>query len=308
MVKPLQYLNVLKNSVSAFISDNAIKLCSSLAFYTIFAIGPFLLVIISIAGLFFEKQTITLKIYYQIRNLIGEDGAQQVLKIIQNIQLQNSATKYTIIGIVILIIGATGLFTEIQDSINYIFCIRSKPKRGWLQYLRNRVLSFSLVIGLGFLLMVSLVVNTLADLLTRQLLMFYNGVTLIFFKTLNFILLYILISSLFAVIYKVLPDAIIKWKDALIGAGFTGVLFIIGKFLIGYYIGNSSMVLVYGPTASLIIILSWVYYSAIILYFGAEFTKEYALKIGGGIEPKKTAVFIIKSGVIELPDSSGMQD
>ncbi len=307
MLKPLEYFKILKNAGSEFISDNAIKLCSSLAFYTVFAIGPFLLVIISVAGLFFEKQTITLKIYDEISSLIGQQGAQQVLKIIQNMQEQNTASKYTIIGSIVLVIGASGVFAEIQDSINYIFSIKPKPKRGWLEYLRNRFLSFSLVMGLGFLLIVSLFVNTTVDVLTARLLMYYTGATLVVFKTLNVVLLYVVISGLFAVIYKVLPDALIKWKDAFVGAGFTGALFLLGKFLIGVYLGNSNLGIIYGTAASFIIILSWVYYSSVILYFGAEFTKEYALKIGGGIEPYRNAVFIIKKEAKELPNSSGTE-
>ena len=192
-----------------------------------------------------------------------------------------------------------------QNSINFIWSIRAKPKKGWLKYLKNRLLSFSLIIGIGFLLIVSSLINTLTDAFTDKLREMFVDAAVIIFQVFNILLLYVIISFLFAVIYKVLPDARIKWKDAFTGAGFTGVLFILGKFLIGVYLGNSNLGNTYGAAASVIIILSWVYYTSIILYFGAEFTKVYALNKGGGIEPYDTAVFIIKREVKELPGSSG---
>jgi membrane protein len=237
---------------------------------------------------------------HQIIKLIGRDGAKELFSIIANIQEKQTATKYSIIGSVILFFGATGIFIDIQDSINYIWSVRAKPKKGWLKFLSNRVLSFSLVLGIGFLLIVSLFVNTLTDMFTSRLQHLFNSEMVILFQGVNLLILFLVVSSLFAVIYKVLPDASIKWKDAFVGASFTGVLFIIGKFLIGYYLGNSSLSNTYGAAASVIIVLSWVYYTAIILYFGAEFTKVYALHLGGGIKPDETAVFIIKREAKEL--------
>ena len=304
MDKP-SYFKLLKESFSEFSADNVIKLSASLAYYTVFSIGPLLLVIISLTGLFFDPASVTGKIYEQMSNLIGEQGADQLINILQNIREQNTAAKFSIIGTVILIFGATTVFADIQDSINYIWSIKAKPKKGWLKYLKNRLLSFSLVIGIGFLLIVSLLVNTITDTLTDKLRDIFIDAAVIIFQVFNVLLLYAIISVLFAVIYKVLPDARIRWKDAFVGAGFTGFLFILGKFLIGFYLGNSELGNTYGAAASVIIILSWVYYTSIILYFGAEFTKVYALRKGGGIEPYDTAVFIIKREVKELPGSSG---
>ena len=303
-----EYLNMMKKSFMEFADDNVIKLSASLAYYTVFAIGPLLLVIISLTGLFFERETVTGNIYWQIRSLIGEDGARQVLSIIENMQQQNSAAKFSIIGIIILLFGATTVFADIQDSINYIWSIRAKPKKSWLKFLKNRLLSFSLIVGIGFLLIVSLLINTLTDALTGRLMEMFQNTAVVFFQAFNVLLLYAIISFLFAVIYKVLPDAKIRWKDAFVGATFTGVLFLLGKFLIGLYLGNSELGNTYGAAASVIIILSWVYYTSIILYFGAEFTKVYALMKGGGIEPYETAVFIIKREAKELPGSSGTEN
>jgi len=296
------YFRLLKNAASEFANDNVIKLSASLAYYTIFSVGPLLLVIISLTGLFFEKERITGSIYRQLYNFIGKQGADQILSIIQQMQHQNQAAKFSIIGIVLLVFGATGVFAELQDSINYIWSIRAKPKKGWLKFLRNRLLSFSLIIAIGFLLIVSLLVNTLTDLLTERLQQLFIDEAVIVFKVVNILVLFLITSLLFAVIYKVLPDAYIRWKDAMYGATFTAILFLVGRFLIGLYLSQSSIANTYGAAASVIIILSWVYYSSIILYFGAEFTKVYALQMGKGIRPNETAVFIIKREAKELPD------
>lgn len=197
-------------------------------------------------------------------------------------------------------IGATGIFAEIQDSINYIWSLKAKPKRGIVKLLLNRLISFSLVISLGFLLIVSLVANALMDLLSERLVSLFYESTVFIFYGLNIALILTVLSFLFAIIFKVLPDGKIKWKDAFIGAFFTSLLFLLGKVAIGYYLGNSKLGTTYGAAASIVIILTWVYYTSIILYFGAEFTKVYALEYGGGIIPDKTAVFIIKQEAKEL--------
>jgi Predicted membrane protein len=304
--KNISWFKLFKETISEFSNDNVVKLSASLAYYTIFSVGPLLLVIISLTGLFFETENVTYQMYAQMRSLVGEEGAKQIISIIDNMRAQNIAAKYSIIGGVILAFGATGIFADIQDSINYIWSIRAKPKKGWLKFITNRLLSFSIIIGIGFLLIVSLLINLLTDAMVGRLQKLFDTEMVILFQALNIALLFTIITTLFAVIYKVLPDARIKWKDAFIGAGFTGMLFIIGKFLIGYYLGSSEMGNTYGAAASVIIILSWVYYTSIILYFGAEFTKVYAINRGGGIKPYDTAVFIIKREAKELPNATEM--
>lgn len=296
-----KYFSLLKEAFTEFGSDNVVKLSASLAYYTIFAIGPLMLVIVSVIGLFFEKETVTGQLQQQMASLVGQDGAQTLIEIIQNLQKQNTAAKYSIVGFIVLAFGATGVFTDIQDSINYIWSIKSKPKKGWLKYITNRLVSFSLIVGIGFLLIVTLFVNTITDLLTERLQRLFNSEMVYLFKGVNIFILYIIITFMFSVIYKVLPDAKIGWKDARVGAGFTGLLFIIGKFAIGAYLGSSNMADTYGAAASIILLLSWVYYSAIILYFGAEFTKVYARDLGCGIKPYHTAVYIVKQEAKELP-------
>jgi membrane protein len=299
------WFGLIKETAREFFADEVIKLSASLAYYTVFSIGPLLLVVISFTGLFFEQEAVTGKIYYQISSLIGPAGAQQVIDIIHNLQQQQSGTKFSIIGLIVLLVGATSVFSDIQDSINYIWSIKAKPKKGWIKYLRNRLLSFSLVVGIGFLLIVSLFVNTITDLITERLQRLISSEGVIFFQVINTIILFFVISCLFAVIYKVLPDADIRWKDSFVGAFFTGVLFICGKYLITLYLNNADIDTTYGAAASIIIVLVWVYYTSVILFIGAEFTKVYALRRGGGIEPYDTAVFIIKQEAKELPASSG---
>lgn len=294
---------VFKKAFLGFIEDNAFKLSASLSYYTIFAIGPLLLIIISLAGVFFGKEAVQGKLYGQIKGLVGNDAAIQIQEIIQNVSQTHQSVIGAVVGIIVLVIGATGVFTEIQDSINYIWSVKAKPKKGWLKFLMNRLISFSLVVSMGFILLVSLIINAIMEILSEKLFRFFQDYTIYLFYIINLVIIFIIITGLFAVIFKVLPDAKIKWKEALVGAGFTALLFLLGKFLIGYYLGRSDMGLTFGTAASIVIILSWVYYSSLILYFGAEFTKMYAIETGSRIMPSETAVFIIKKEAKEIPTS-----
>jgi membrane protein len=296
-------IKLFKNTGEGFIDDNAFKLAASLSYYTIFALCPLLIIIISLAGIFFGKEAVQGKIYYQINGLVGSEAALQIQEIIQNIQLSQTSTMGAIVGSIILAIGATGVFTEMQDSINFIWSVKSKPKKGWLKFLGNRLLSFSLVVGIGFILLVSLVLNAILNILSERLTRLLSEYTVYLFNTVNSLIILVVITGLFAVIFKVLPDAIISWRDALTGAMLTAVLFLIGKSAIGYYLSKANLGITYGTAASIIIILVWVYYSSLILYFGAEFTKMNALQHGAGIKPKETAVFIIKKESKEVPTS-----
>ena len=296
------YWKVIKEASLEFINDNGTKLSASLAYYTIFSIGPLLMVVITLLGVFYKKSEITPEVFDQVQQLIGKAGADELQSIIANISFHGSSTLFGVIGGVVLVFGATGIFTEIQSSINYIWSIKAKPKRSWLKYITDRLLSFSLIIGSGFLLLVTLFINLVMDLIASRLQHIFGTSNTLLLQGVNILLLFMVVVFLFAVIYKVLPDATIHWHDALIGAAFTGVLFLIGKFLISYYLGSSKMITAYGAAASIILLLSWVYYSSIILYFGAEFTKVYAMRIGKGITIYDTAVYIVKHEAKELPN------
>ncbi|MEI6948443.1 YihY/virulence factor BrkB family protein [Paraflavisolibacter sp. H34] len=304
MKKLKKFWKVLKSAGSGFVNDNAFKLSAALSYYTVFALAPMLVIIISLTGIFLGKEAMQGNIYKEIKDVVGSEAALQLQQIIVNIEAAHSGTTGAIVGAVLLFVGATGVFTEMQDSINFIWSVKAKPKKSWLRFIINRLLSFSLIISIGFVLLVSLVINAVLNLLSDRLLKLLPHYTVYLFHVLNMAIIVVAITILFTIIFKVLPDAVIAWKDAVIGAFFTALLFLLGKFLITYYIGSSNMGATYGAAASIVIILTWVYYSAIILYFGAEFTKMYALHTGEGIRPKPTAVFIIKREAREVPLST----
>jgi membrane protein len=287
---PGAFWRAIRKAAIDFNDDNGFKLAASLSYSMIFAIGPLLIVVISLAGIFWGQQAVEGKIYIQIKDLVGNAAALQIQDIIKYIQQSRHSVAGAITAGAVLVIGATGVFTEIQGSINYIWAIQAKPKKGWLYLLISRLISFSLIVAFGFISMVSLVVNSLMDLLSDYLVRYFSHLTVYFFYAVNLLLILAVTTLLFTIIFRILPDAIIAWRDAFVGAVFSGVLFMIGKLLISVYLGHSNIGLMYGAAASIMIILVWVYYSSIILYFGAEFTKTYALRHGGGIRPNDNAV------------------
>ena len=297
-------LSLIKESFSEFMNDNALKLSAALSYYTIFSLAPMLLVIISMVSIFFGKEASQGQLFGQISALVGKDAAIQLQEIIKNAEVSNKSTTAATIGVITLLIGATGVFAEIQDSINYIWSIKSKPKKSWLQYLKNRLLSFSIIITLGFLLIVSLGVNTFVDLLSQRLENRFSEVSVILFSALNIALVLIIITALFTVIFKILPDGHVRWKECLVGAAFTAIMFAIGKFAITFYLGKADLGATYGTSASIVILLTWVYYSSIILYFGAEFTKVYAKSDGVAISPNEHAVIIVRNEMVAQGNSS----
>ncbi|MGV3602125.1 MAG: YihY/virulence factor BrkB family protein [Dyadobacter fermentans] len=294
MIRLKDFFTLMKESFSEFSNDNVLKLSAALSYYTIFSLAPMLLLIISIVSFFFGREAFEGELYGQIQGLVGKEAGAQIQQLIKNAALNDKSTTAAIIGGVTLLIGATGVFAEIQDSINYIWAIKSKPRKGWVQYLKNRLLSFSLIITLGFLLVVTLGVNTLVDLLSARLERYFSEVSVIVFSVLNVALVLVIIAALFAVVFKVLPDGHVRWKECLIGAGFTSLLFAIGKFAISFYLGQSDLGATYGASASIVILLTWIYYSSIILYFGAEFTKVFARYDGHEIRPNEHAVRLVR--------------
>ncbi|WP_323489122.1 YihY/virulence factor BrkB family protein [Flavobacterium sp. PL02] len=290
---------LLKTTVLEFNDDNAIKLSAALAYYTIFALPPLLIIIITICGVFFGEDAVAGELYGQINGLVGDSAAIQIQETIKNVQLSGSNVFATVFGVGMLLIGASGVFAEIQSSINFIWGLRAKPNKGLKKFIQNRLMSFSMIVSVGFLMLVSLFVSTILDLMSARLKLYFPESTVYLFNIINLIIILISITLLFAIIFKALPDGIIKWKDSFIGASCTAVLFMIGKFAIGFYLGSSTTASVYGAAGSVIIILVWVYYSAIILYFGAEFTKVYAKTYGGKIYPNEYSVEI-KKEILEI--------
>ena len=284
-----------------FAEDKVTKLSAALAYYTIFSLSPLIIIIISSASLIYQKDALEDKLFAQINDLVGPDAAAQIQSFVVNASLSGKSSFALVIGIITLIIGATAVFTEIQDSINQIWKVKAVPKTGWKKLITNRLLSFSLIVSLGFLLLVSLVLNTVVLGLGEQLTKLIPGITdttTLIVLIINNVLTFAVVTGVFAVIFKVLPDVVLRWKSALIGAAFTAVLFGIGKYLIGLYLEKSNPGLVFGSAGSIIIILLWIYYTSLILYFGAEFTQVYAEKYDDGIAPTKYAVHL-KTIIVE---------
>lgn len=299
---------VLKKSFSGFSDDKVMKLSASLAYYTVFSIGPMIIVIIYLAGLFYGREAVEGSIFGQISGLVGAQAALQIQDMIKNAALNTGGNFAFVLGIITLVIGATGVFAEIQDSINQIWNLKPKPKKGWLKMLTDRLLSFSVIVGLGFILLVSLAVSGVIEVLMERLQARFPNVTVVVVYIVDLLLTFAVITLLFSVIFKVLPDAVIKWKDVITGAMVTAVLFMLGKFAITFYIGSSDVGSTYGTAGSLVVLLLWVYYSSVILYFGAEFTKAWAANYGSTIHPSKYAVWVKNIEVEEQGGSLKQQE
>lgn len=283
-------IEILKNAFSGFGDDKVTKLSGSLAYYTVFSMGPLLVVIISLCGLFLGREAVEGKVYHTLTSFVGSDTAAQLQEIIKNASLAGKSKLAAIIGGITLLVGATTVFGEIQDSINTIWGLKPKPKRGWLKLLQNRFLSFSVIVSLGFLLLVSLGITTIIDGFSDRLRAHFPEVAVVIFYIINVLITLAVTTLIFGVIFKVLPDAKIKWKDVMAGAVTTSLLFMLGKFAISFYISKSNIGSTYGTAGSMVVLLLWVYYSSIILYFGAEFTKAYAIQYGSEIHPNNYAV------------------
>ncbi len=314
----IAFFHLLAAAVKGCIQDRVFKLSASLAYYTIFSLTPLIIIVLSAATLFFGDMMNTRERFFmQVNDMIGPQAAMQIQQFVEKANKTGQSTLGLIIGVTTLVIGATAIFIEIQDSINLIWKVKAIPKKGWLKIITNRLLSFSLVVSMGFLLLVSLIINSvvvglgvkLSSLLSQSMI---NKVLPIASDTMAF-LVYILnnvitiaaVMAVFAIIFKVLPDVKIKWKSALVGALFTALLFILGKYVIGIYIEKGHPGTAFGAASSIIVILLWVYYTSIILYFGAEFTQAYAEKYDECIVPSKYAVYtkitIVEKNVVTLP-------
>ena len=286
---------ILKAAFNGFLDDMALKFSALLAYYTIFSLAPLLLLMISLAGIFFGSEASQGKIFGEINGFVGNDAAKQIQDMIKHLQMFGKSTVSVILGAVILIFGASGVFGEIQESINIIWQVRPKPKKSWVKVIKDRLLSFSMIATLGFLLLISLVINGALLVMSDHLKSYLPNFTVVFFNVINVVISFIVITVLFCVIFKVLPDVKIRWRDVLSGALFTAVLFMIGRLVIGIYVAQSATSSTYGAAGSLIAILLWVYYTAAILYFGAEFTRAYADFKGIQIQPAEFAVHVVQT-------------
>ena len=283
---------VLKDAFDGFLNDRCLKLSAALAYYTVFSLAPLLVLVISLASIFFGTEAIRGQVFSQINGLVGNEAAAQIQDMIKNVGLSGKTNTALAIGIGTLVIGATTIFIEIQDSVNLIWRVKPKPKRGWLKLIKDRLLSSSLIVSLGFLLLVSLLVNGLILAMSGVISRILPGIGIYIISGVNLLISTGVVAVLFAVIFKVLPDAKISWKDVRWGALFTALLFMLGRYVIGLYIETTGTSSTYGAAGSLIVILTWIYYTAAILYFGAEFTLAYANHFGAKIAPADYAVYV----------------
>lgn len=293
---------LFKKSVLDFLDDRATKFSAALSYYTIFALPPLVILIISVSGFFIEEKDVASFFYAQIAELVGPNTAAEVQNAMNNVTLNRSGVLPTIIGVAMLLFSASGVFAEIQSSINYIWGFIAKPEKSVIRMIKNRLLSLAMIASVGFLLLVSLLINSLASILYDYLAEFFAESTIYLVKVLNNAIVFIIITLLFTTIFKTLPNGIIRLKDAFVGAAFTAVLFMIGKFGIGVYLGTTATSSLYGAAGSIIVMLMWVYYSAMILYFGAEFTKNYALLFGERIRPGQFSLEIDKNAIKKMEE------
>lgn len=290
---PLDYSNqpdrgfsLLKRAGSDWMEDKALKLSASLAFYTMLSIAPLLVIAMKIVGTLFGQDAARGQVKAYLEGNMGPRAAAAVQEMVAHAGAEGSGVMATIISSVILAFSASGVFGELQDSMNTIWNVKPKPDAGFMETVKNRFFSFTLVLGVAFLLMVSLIASTLITAISHRILPAQGWL----WQSVNFIFSFAVISFLFAAMFKYLPDVKVSWKPVLIGGVATALLFTVGKHLLGWYLGRGATTSVYGASASLVAMLLWVYYSAAIFFFGAEFTQVYARSLGQGRQTEKGAV------------------
>lgn len=298
---------LLKETAIEFFEDDPMGYSASIAFYTIFSMPAILIIVVTIAGSAYEQQAVQGGLMTQIESLIGPQSAAEIQNILANTSESKSSFIAKIIGIGTLIFSATTVFVSLQNGLNKIWGIRPKPERGIIKFILNRLLSLAMIISIGFLLLVSLMVDTMVVVFKNFLSEFLSGVTFYLVASFNLVFSIMVITFVFAMIFKILPDAKIQWKTVWVGAFVTTLLFSTGKYLIGFYLGNSSVGSAYGAAGSLVLLLIWVYYSSVLVLFGAEFTYVYARIKGHHIQPNDDAV-IVKIREIEKENGDVIEE
>jgi membrane protein len=287
----LTFFKIFRDTVSEWMDDKAFRLSAALAYYSIFSLAPLLVIAVSIGGTIFGEEAVRGQLQDQISGLVGSQGAQTIQSMVKSASNPKDSFFAGLIGWSILLIGAGGVFGQLKDALNTIWEVKPKPGRAVWRVIKERFLSFTMVLGTGFLLLVSLVITTSLAAFTKRVELAFPMSTL-FWMGLNFLVSFSVVTLLFAMIFKILPDVKIRWSDVWIGPATTALLFDIGKFLLGFYLGRESMASSYGAAGAVVIILLWVYYASLILLFGAEFTQVYARARGRKMLPKAHAMLM----------------
>jgi membrane protein len=281
-------LRILRHALWAWWEDNALRLGASLAYYTLFAIAPVMLVAIAIAGLVFGPDAVRGELVGQLQALLGRDGAAAVQAMLEGASRRQSGVIATLVGSVTFVFAATGAFLELQTVLNTIWRVKPNPDANFAAYIRDRVRSFGIVLAIGFLLLVSLAISAALSATSAWIDRHAPGIPLVW-QVLNAVVALGIITTLFAMLFRFLPDVELEWRDVAVGALVTAVLFTFGKQAIGFYLGQSATASSYGAAGSVIVLLLWVYYSTQILLLGAEFTRVYAAAHGSRPQPQSFA-------------------
>jgi membrane protein len=293
-MKPKETFSLLKATAFEWLDDQAPTLGAALAYYTVFSLAPLLIISIALAGLVFGAEAAQGQIFDQLRGLLGDASGKAMQEIVQSASAEpKTGVVATVIGFVTLLFGASGVFGQLQASLNIIWGVQPKPGRGILGILRDRSLSFGFILVVGFLLLVSLLLTAGIAFVGKQFGAMVPGMEALI-QILNSILSLAVITLLFGMMFKILPDANIAWRDVWIGAFITALLFTLGKFALGFYLGRSGVASSYGAAGSLIVLLLWVYYSSQVVFFGAEFTQVYANRFGSHVTPSSNAIAVSK--------------
>ena len=282
-------LDLLKTTFSEWQEDKVPVLAAALAYYTIFSLAPLLIIVIAVLGIYFGQGQAETELVGQLQNLFGQNVAETLQTMIESRAQSGGNVLASVVGVIILLVGATGVFTQLQSALNQIWGVEPDPKSGIWNLIRVRLLSLGMILVIGFLLLVSLVLSAVLSAFGGMLSAALPGGDLLW-QALNFVISLGVITLLFAMIFKYLPDAEIRWSDLWVGAGVTALLFVVGKSLIGLYLGSSGVSSSYGAAGSLVVLLLWVFYSAQIVLFGGEFTQVYAKRRGAEIVPDEHAV------------------
>ena len=293
-MKPKEVFSLLKTTFFEWLDDQAPMLGAALAYYTVFSLAPLLIIAIGMAGLVFGAEAAQGQIFEQLRGLLGDAGGKAMEELVQSASAEpKTGVVATVIGFVTLLFGASGVFGQLQASLNIIWGVQPKPGRGILGIIRDRILSFGFILVVGFLLLVSLLLTAAIAFVGKQFGAMVPGMEALI-QLFNSMLSLAVITLLFAMMFKILPDANIAWRDVWIGAFITALLFTLGKFALGLYLGRSGVASSYGAAGSLIVLLLWVYYSSQIVFFGAEFTQVYANRFGSHVTPSSNAIAVSK--------------